>query len=70
MNLNYTAVIKRDANWWIGWIEDVHGVNCQESSQEKLLSSLRKTLSEAIDLNRADALEAVGSEFEELTIAV
>lgn len=70
MNSNYTAVIKQDANWWIGWIEEVPGVNCQESSREKLLSALRETLTEALDLNRADALEAVGKGFEELTIAV
>ena len=28
----YTAIIKRDGNWWIGWIEEIPGVNCQESS--------------------------------------
>jgi len=30
MNSRYTAVIKRDGNWWIGWIEKLPGVNCQE----------------------------------------
>lgn len=73
MNSNYTAVIKHDADWWIGWIgwiEEVPGVNCQESTREKLLKSLRETLAEAIELNRADALEAVGYGFEELSIAV
>jgi len=24
----YTAVIKKDAGWWIGWIEEIPGVNC------------------------------------------
>ena len=70
MNSIYTAVIKQDANWWIGWIEEVPGVNCQETSREKLLASLRETLTEALELNRADALAAVGNGFEELTIAV
>lgn len=70
MNSNYTAVIKQDADWWIGWIEEVPGVNCQESSREQLLKSLRETLTEAIELNRADALDAVGNDFEELSIAV
>ena len=70
MNANYTAVIKQDADWWIGWIEEVPGVNCQESSREELLKSLRETLAEAIELNRADALDAVGNNFEELSIAV
>jgi hypothetical protein len=32
MNQTYTAVIKQDADWWIGWIEEVP-VNCQESSR-------------------------------------
>ncbi len=70
MNQTYTAVIKQDANWWIGWIEEVPGVNCQESSRETLLQSLRETLIEAIALNRADALDAAGKRFEELPIAV
>ncbi len=56
MNSNYAAVIKQDADWRIGWIEEVPGVNCQESSREQLLKLLRETLVEAIELNRADAL--------------
>ena len=70
MNSTYTAIIKQESDCWIGWIEEVPGVNCQESSREKLLESLRETLTEAIELNRADALEAVGNNFEELPIAV
>jgi len=70
MNQTYTAVIKQDANWWIGWIEEVPGVNCQEHSRENLLQSLRVTLIEAIELNRAEALEAAGARFEEMAIAV
>ena len=70
MNQTYTAVIKQDADWWIGWIEEVPGVNCQESSREALLKSLRETLIEAIELNRADALDAVGKVFEEFSITV
>jgi len=68
MNRSYTAVIKQDADWWIGWIEEVPGVNCQESSREALLQSLRETLIEAIDFNRAEALNAAGKRFEELPI--
>ena len=33
----YTAVTKQDGTWWIGWIEEVPGVNCQEKTREKLL---------------------------------
>ncbi|MCB1037720.1 MAG: type II toxin-antitoxin system HicB family antitoxin [Acidobacteria bacterium] len=60
MSMKYTAVIKESGDWWIGWIEEIPGVNCQEASREELLETLRVTLQEALELNRADALEAAG----------
>jgi len=62
--------VKKDAAWWIGWIEEVPGVNCQEKTRDGLLESLRVTLREALELNRTDAIEAAGEGFEELEIAV
>jgi predicted RNase H-like HicB family nuclease len=70
MQQTYTAVVKREADAWIGWIEEVPGVNCQEATREELLESLRVTLAEAIEFNRADAIDAAGHGFEELPIAV
>ena len=70
MDNQYTAVIKQDGEWWIGWIEEVPGVNCQESSKEALLESLSITLKEALELNRDDAISAAGDGFEELKIAL
>ena len=61
MTTKYTAVVKEDAGWWIGWIEEVPGVNCQEKSREELVESLRITLREALELNRSDALGAAGA---------
>jgi predicted RNase H-like HicB family nuclease len=66
----YTAIVKQDGDWWIGWIEEVPGVNCQESSREALLETLRITLEEALEANRADARSAASEEFEEVRIAV
>ncbi len=48
----YTAVVKEDGGWWIGWIEEVPGVNCQERTREELLETLWITLREILDLNR------------------
>ncbi|MGQ0810368.1 MAG: type II toxin-antitoxin system HicB family antitoxin [Nitrospiraceae bacterium] len=70
MGQHYTAVIKEDAGWWIGWIEEVSGVNCQERTREALLESLRLTLKEALELNRREALGAAGGNFEEALIAI
>jgi hypothetical protein len=66
----YTAVVKRSGDWWIGWIEEIPGVNCQEASKEALLETLRITLREALELNRRDALEAAGDEFDEELITL
>ncbi len=70
MQENYTAVIKRSGSWWIGWIEEVPGVNCQETTKEALLESLRETLREALEFNRREAIEAAGDSFEETAITL
>lgn len=70
MDQIWTAVLKQDAGWWIGWVEELPGVNAQEQTRDELLVSLRSALGEALDLNRAEAREAAGSGYEELKIAV
>jgi predicted RNase H-like HicB family nuclease len=65
MKDTHTAVIKKSEKWWIGWIEEVPGVNCQEPSREELRQSLQVTSREALELNRRDALEAAEDRFDE-----
>ena len=52
MNQTYTALIQQREDWWIGWIEEIPGVNCQERTREELLDSLKDTLQEALEFNR------------------
>jgi hypothetical protein len=66
----YTAVLKQSGAWWIGWIEEIPGVNCQERTRKDLLETLRVTLLEALELNRREAREAAGGGFEQAAIAV
>jgi len=49
MKSEYTAVIKKEDDWWIGWIEEVPGVNCQERTHEEIVETLRLTLREALE---------------------
>lgn len=70
MNPVYTAVVKQEGDWWLGWIEEIAGVNCQEKTREELLNSLRVTLREALQFNRDDAIAAAGSNYVEEAIAV
>ena len=61
--MEYTAIVKRSGEWWIGWIEEAPGVNCQERSHEELRKSLAETLFEALEFNRRDALAAAGGDY-------
>lgn len=70
MKSTYTAIIKKDANWWIGWIEEVPGVNAQEKSRTALLASLRVILKEALEFNRAEARKAAKDNFSEELVTV
>jgi predicted RNase H-like HicB family nuclease len=69
MENNFTAVIKQDGDWWIGWIEEIPGVNCQEATREELLETLRITLREALEFNRQDAVDSADDGYEEVLIA-
>jgi predicted RNase H-like HicB family nuclease len=66
MKINqYTALIQRDGPWWVGWIEEIPGVNSQGATREELVENLHSALEEAIEMNRAEALEAAGENYEE-----
>ena len=68
MNSTYTAVIQQVDGWWIGWIEEVPGVNSQGHTREELLDNLRDALDEALEMNRADARAAAQGAYEEVSI--
>ena len=66
----YTAITKKRGGWWIGWIEEVPGVNCQERTREELLETLRVTLKEMIDFNREEAIQAAAPDYTEEPLTV
>lgn len=70
MKEEFAAVMKRSGSWWIGWVAEVPGVNCQERTKEALLETIEVTLREALELNRREAIDAAGEGFEEVSIAV
>jgi len=66
----YSALIKRVDGWWIGWVQEVPGVNAQERTKEQLLISLKEALREAIELNREDARRAAEADYVEEPLAL
>ena len=66
----YTAITKKNGDWWIGWIEEVPGANCQEKSREELIGSLKVTLKEAIEFNPEEAINAAATDYTEEPVSV
>jgi predicted RNase H-like HicB family nuclease len=70
MAANYTAIIKKDGAWWLGWIEEVPGVNAQEKTKSKLMASLKEVLAEALEFNRDEARKLAKTGFSEELVTV
>jgi predicted RNase H-like HicB family nuclease len=68
MSAKYTAVIQYRDPWWIGWIEEIRGVNSQGATREELLANLESALQEALEMNRSEALAECQGPFEEVSI--
>ena len=68
MATTYSAVVQQHGEWWIGWVEEVPGVNSQGKSREELLDNLRDALEEALEMNRAEARAAATGSYEEVSI--
>ncbi len=64
----FTAAVTQVEGWWIGWIEQVPGVNCQERTREELLGSLKVTLQEALEDLTPDDLANLGIGYERVPI--
>lgn len=46
---NFTVVIKKNSKWWIGWVEEIPGVNSQGKTRKELLKNLKSALKEALE---------------------
>jgi predicted RNase H-like HicB family nuclease len=68
---SFTAIVQQRDSWWVGWIEEIPGVNSQGETRDELLENLHSALEEALEMNRADALAAVqDAPYEEVRVHV
>jgi predicted RNase H-like HicB family nuclease len=67
MKRQFTAVIKRDHQWWIGWVEEIPGLNSQGKTRAELVKNLGSALREALEFNREEALAAAEYDSERQT---
>jgi predicted RNase H-like HicB family nuclease len=48
---DYSAVLRRNGKWWIGWVQEIPGVNSQGRNRAELLRNLRSALREALEMS-------------------
>jgi len=70
MSIKYTAIITKDKDWWLGWIEEIPGANAQERTKEELLTSLKEAAKDIIDLRRQQAINEIKNDFEEISLII
>lgn len=51
MKAEFTAIIHKDGDWWIGWVEEIPGANAQERTREELIVSLKEAARDILELN-------------------
>lgn len=70
MSTEFTAIIKQDGKWWLGWVEEVPGANAQEETKEELLVSLREAAKDILELHREEARKQAANNYEEILLVI
>jgi predicted RNase H-like HicB family nuclease len=70
MKAEFTAIVKRDGDWWLGWVEEVPGANTQEKTKEELIISLREAVKDILELRCEEARRQAENDFEEIPLVI
>ena len=52
MNKKFTAVYKKSGKWYLGWVEEIPGVNTQGKTLKEVRENLKEALSLVLETNR------------------
>ncbi len=50
--MRFTAIYKKTGKWYLGWIEEIPGVNTQGKTLREAKENLREALSLILETNR------------------
>lgn len=70
MKAEFTAIVKRDGDWWLGWVEEIPGANAQEKTKEELIISLREAVQDILELRCEEARKQAESDYEEIPLLI
>jgi predicted RNase H-like HicB family nuclease len=70
MKAEFTAIVKRDGDWWVGWVEEIPGANAQEKTKEELIISLKEAVKDILELRCEEARKQAEDDFEEIPLTI
>ncbi|MBI5305991.1 type II toxin-antitoxin system HicB family antitoxin [Candidatus Wolfebacteria bacterium] len=70
MKQQFTAVYKKNGKWYLGWVEEIPGVNTQGKTIAEVKENLREALFLIIETNRLINKAETGSRVIKETFAV
>lgn len=50
LDRGFAATVQRREPWWIGWVDEMPGVNSQGPTREELIGNLESALHEALEM--------------------
>lgn len=66
----FTAIYKKEGKFYIGWIEEVPGVNTQGNSKKEVKENLKEALGLILSINKSISRKNLGKIFERETLRV
>ena len=70
MAQTYTALIQYADGWWIGSVQEIPGINCQERTRDQLLVSIRSALEDVLEINRQETSRRTKNGYEAVSISI
>lgn len=52
MSKKFTAVYKKHGKWYLGWVEELPGVNTQGKTLQEVRKNLKEALALVLEVNR------------------
>ncbi|MSU75774.1 MAG: type II toxin-antitoxin system HicB family antitoxin [Candidatus Magasanikbacteria bacterium] len=59
----FTAVYQKRGKWYLGWVEEISGVNTQGRTLAEARTNLREALSLIVEVNRALSKKELSGRF-------
>ena len=70
MHNEFTAIIEKDEEWYIGYCPEIPGANGQGKTEEECKKSLAEAISLILEDRREDALRGVPTDAKRDTITI